>query len=111
MTIDFQNKRYKLCLSKIFNFVNYSDKHCSKETEITDGYDINDDEVNPQLTSRIVREITMDGNTQMDTLKYDMIKIMINRLIECTGETFDFGTTLAFNTLYDEGFLIEIEIN
>ena len=117
--ISIQDKKYCLDINRISDFVNYSDSHLAKESEIIDTYGINNDAVTTNykgidVVSKSIREVTTQGNVQLDNIRYDLIKTLITQIM---GFDYDenkykneipFGLEIALNTLIKEGFLIEI---
>ena len=74
------NKIYAMNLQKIADFCLVSDKLKNKESEVTEGYEVTD-ENGPELVSKVVREIKTNGNPQNDTIKYDLIRIFIDTVL------------------------------
>lgn len=109
------DKEYCLDIKAILNFINYSDTHSNKETEIVDRYE-KDENKNLSSTEKTIREITSYGNTNMDNISYDLIKILLGQVLswgydtgqtETEIETIPFGLKIAINTLLKEKLLIE----
>jgi len=120
MVIELEGKSFYLDLKKILDFVHYSNKHPLKESEITDLYQT-DEEVakdSPEafgVTTKTIRETTSFGVSQIDNIRYDLVKTMLMQVLEFGYEETDkidnipFGLEVAINTLITEGFLKEIE--
>lgn len=114
--IRISGKEYAIDIKKIFEFVNYSDKSTSSEQEITDGYEMIDDgKGSLKQTSKVIRELKTPGNSQIDNIKYDLVKSLISMLLtfDDTDRDYDeddlpFGVKITLNTLIAEGFLYEI---
>lgn len=107
------DKDYYLDIKAILNFINYSDTHSNKETEIIDRYE-KDENKNLSSAEKTIREITSYGNTNMDNISYDLIKILIGQVLSwgydselSEMETIPFGLKIAINTLTKEKLLIE----
>lgn len=105
--IEVGGKFYIFDLEKIYKFINYSDNASAKEKEILDSYE------DGKIVGKTIRELTTPGNTQIDNIKYDIVKTFIIQIITYEGEVMDlddvsFGTKLAWNTMVKEGFLKEI---
>lgn len=105
------DSEYVLDLKAILNFINFSDSHNSKESEIIDRYE-KDDNKTLSVAEKTIREITSVGNTQMDNISYDLIKILITQVLsygydlETNSLTnTPFGFDIAFNTLINEKLL------
>lgn len=101
------DKIYTFDIDRIMRFVNYSDKNPSKETELLDSYE------KGELLSKTVRELTTPGNTQIDNISYDLIKMFIGQIITYDNMVEDlrelpFGMKLAVNTMLKYKMLIEI---
>jgi hypothetical protein len=99
----------KICLT--------SDKEKSKDTEITEGFEKLEDGSLVQ-TSKIVREVNSQGNMQNDTIKYDLLKTLLNVVLDKNIMSFgnleaemevDFSFNLAFNTLRKLEIIYEIK--
>lgn len=108
----FDNRRWRIDLQKL-------ESYCFKEdsqTEITEGYDTTDGDM--KATSKVIREIKAPGNSQDNTVRYDLIKMFLTVILNKTQPVFgaidreqslDFSFNVAFNTLLNEGILIEIK--
>ena len=113
-TLTFNGKYYSLNMDRISQYCLVSSEKPSNESEITEAYDY-DENGEFRLTSKINREITSPGNSQGDMFTYDLIKMLITKLIECplpvySNETqTDFGFAVAFNTLVSYGMIEEIK--
>ena len=103
------NSIYAMNLQKIADFCLVSDKLKNKESEVTEGYEVTDDN-GPELVSKVVREIKTNGNPQNDTIKYDLIRLFIDAVLASEGilPEMTIGAKIAFNTLLDNGFIYEI---
>lgn len=103
------NKIYAMNLQKIADFCLVSDKLKNKESEVTEGYEVTDDN-GPELVSKVVREIKTNGNPQNDTIKYDLIRIFIDVVLGAEGilPEMTTGMKIAFNTLLANDFIYEI---
>ena len=103
------HKIYAMNLQKIADFCLVSDKLKNKESEVTEGYEVTDDN-GPELVSKVVREIKTNGNPQNDTIKYDLIRIFIDVVLgaESILPEMTTGMKIAFNTLLENDFLYEI---
>ena len=103
------NKIYAMNLQKIADFCLVSDKLKNKESEVTEGYEVTD-ENGPELVSKVVREIKTNGNPQNDTINYDLIRIFIDVILSADGilPEMTIGMKIAFNTMLENDFLYEI---
>lgn len=111
--IVFRGKKYALNLKEIKKFC--FDGDCGRETEIVETY-VMSPEGEPSLDTKQSRDFK--SNSQQDTIRYDLIKMIISVLI--TNEsiadayegdvdnTMDFASALAMNTLLEANILYEI---
>lgn len=102
-------KTYVLDLDSVYDFINFSSTHDSKEKEVVTSY------VEGKVDEKSVRELTTPGNSQIDNIKYDLVKMLIIQVLTYDEKQVDsldnmpFGTQLAFLTLINEGFLVLVE--
>ena len=109
--LSINGKKYYFDVNAIMDWcLSCSQSPPQKETEINEGYDINDDGDLVMMT-KVVRESKVN-NTQDDTIRYDFIKMLINPFL---GEVFNYDNInynmsliVMYNTLIKMGFLIEI---
>ena len=107
--ISIENKYFAFNFEKIQKFINYSDKAITRETEILDTYE------GSAQTGKTVRELTTPGNSQIDSIYYDLVKTFILQIITYEGEFSDLeslpmGMKLALNTMIAFGLLEEINM-
>lgn len=111
------DKKYAFDLEKIKNFCLTSDKEKGGEVEVMEVHEPDGNGV-LSLASKTVHEVKGTGNPQNDTIMYDLIKSFVVSLLdtdirgtfaqEVVG-SMGFSTKLAFNTMINMGFLIEVE--
>ena len=103
------DKFTKMCLT--------SDNEKSKDTEITEGYE-KDDNGSMTQVSKIIREVNSQGNMQNDTIRYDLIKTLLSVILDKKIMNFgslenelmyDFSFNIAFNTLLKAGIIYQME--
>ena len=103
------DKFTKICLT--------SDNEKSKDTEVTEGFE-RDENDNFIQTSKIIREVNSQGNIQNDTIRYDLFKTLLTIVLEKKIMSFgtlenemqyDLSFNIAFNTLIKEGIIYEIK--
>ena len=110
--ITINGKCYAFNLTKICDFITKQTGKDVKETEIIDSY--NFEGKKKELAGKTVREASTFG-TGLETIVYDLIKIVVIQVIAFDSEEdialddLPFGTKIAFNTLITEGFLYEIQ--
>jgi hypothetical protein len=111
------NRKWGVDIDKFTKICLTSDNEKSKDTEITEGFE-KDDNGNITQTSKIIREVNSQGNMQNDTIRYDLFKtllsIILDKKVMSFGSLenelkFDFSFNVAFNTLIKEGIIYEIK--
>jgi hypothetical protein len=105
---------YYLDVKAILNFISYSDTH-SKEIEIIDKYE-KDENKNFNTAEKTIKEITTSGDSNMDNISYDLVKILVGQILswgydvdptEQDNQNLPFGLKVAFNTLIKEKLLLK----
>ena len=105
-------KKYRFNINKIVEFFNVSGKNKETVKEVTDtlalpeDYD-SDKENSLILESRIVRQVNSNGDTNIDNIKYDLIKLFITTIL--SSQQINFGIDIAIQTMINEGLMEEIE--
>lgn len=108
--ITIEGKTYVLDLEQVYDFINFSSTHESKEKEVITNFT-----EAGIVDERSVRELTTPANSQIDNIKYDLVKMLIIQVLTYDEkeieslEAMPFGTQLAFLTLINEGFLVLVE--
>ena len=111
------NRKWGVDIDKFTKICLTSDNEKSKDTEITEGYE-KDDNGNFTQTSKIIREVNSQGNMQNDTIRYDLFKTLLSVILDKKVMGFgsleneiqyDFSFNIAFNTLLKEGIIYEIK--
>jgi len=127
--IPFFASNYALDLNNICDFINYADKNESKEVAITDASAENipiDSEgvrdmgeigsISKNMTTKEVREVRTHANQQMDSLRYDLVKMLLTMLLTKgaidedgdIGLCTDWGMGTVANTMIAHGFIKRI---
>lgn len=81
----------------------------TKEMEISNAYEAQPDG-ELVLASKIEHETKLSGNPQNDMMIYDIVKLMVERLLN-NADLDSFGDYLSFNTLVNWGIIIEVKRN
>ena len=95
-----------------------SERENGSTMEITEGYEKTDTESGLLPVSKVIRELKAPGNTQNDTIRYDLYKSFLSVVLEKeflvfgsaedeAKHSFNFG--IAFNTLVKYGILVEVK--
>lgn len=105
--LTYNDKKYAIDLNVLKKVCLLSDVGGKKkDSEITESYEINDSG-DMELTTKIIRDVDSERNTQGDMILYDVVKLFILKLLE--NEHDGFSTSIALNTLIMCGILIEIK--
>ncbi len=111
------NRKWGVDIDKFTKLCLTSDTEKSKDTEITEGYE-KDDNGDMHQVSKIIREVNSQGNIQNDTIRYDLVKTLLSVVLEKKVMSFgtvenelqyDFSFNIAFNTLLNAGIIYEIK--
>ena len=92
-------------LNKICEFIQYSENHKIKETEIIDTIDNSLEQSDGERILKTVRDTIMASNQQVDNIRYDLVKTLLLTIIESNvdfsneEDKFTIGEQLAINTL------------
>lgn len=110
------NRKWGVDIDKFTRLCLTSDNEKSKDTEITEGYE-KDENGSMMQVSKIIREVNSQGNMQNDTIRYDLVKTLLSVILDKKMMTFgsledelkyDFSFNIAFNTLLKAGIIYEI---
>lgn len=106
------DNNYMLDLDAIMDFV-FADSDKSTNTEITESYEGANNDLS--LRSKTLREVQNGDNTNVMTIRYDFIKVLLDNVFnyypiedELTGED-EFKVNIVMNTLLNNGMLKEIK--
>lgn len=92
-------------LHKICEFIQYSDSNKIKETEIIDTIDNSREQSVDERILKTVRDNITSANQQIDTIRYDLVKLLMLTVIESNidmsdeNAIFSVGEQIAINTL------------
>lgn len=121
--IDFEGKTYAIDVEKLVKVATKTNETIKDKTKVeTWGY-ASDGENEPEfkVVQKEVSESTSDGTETYSTIRYDLVKNLLNLIVSpiaddngnvmriTSFEDMFFGQMLAFNTLLNEGIIIEIE--
>lgn len=112
--VKFLGRSYAIDLMAVRKYCLGDLSECSRkcDIEITSGYELA--ERNLVQTSKLIREVKSDSDSQYNLLVWDIVKSFIINLldsVESLGEEdfeFSFSNALAFNTLVKAGILVEV---
>ena len=110
--ISYDGHFFAIDTQALIDYCLVSEDKTIRDNEITEGYEkLSEDDEVLTLTSRVVRENTGASNPQNDMITYDVIKMFLSIVLGQGDEDKPFENisfALAFNTLSQMGFLVEI---
>lgn len=112
----FNGRAYRLDLKRMNAYVFASQKERNSETEVVEVYGTDpDSSTGLAVTNKSVRDLKSNGNAQMDSFKYDFLRMMYDVMCdtaamgeEDNGE-YSVGFAIAVNTFISEGFLVPVD--
>lgn len=114
--VTFLGKSYAIDMEAVRHYclgiLSESERKC--DTEITSGYEMSEGGEGLVQTSKLIREVKSDNDSQENLLVWDLVKSFIYNLLDnvpSLGEDdfeFSFSNALAFNTLVKAGILVEV---
>lgn len=107
--MDEEMRAYVLNLENIINFIFDSGNEDGNDSEITELYVMDDDTKSMTLSTKQMREIKSKEITTNQTVRYDMVKMLLDRLMDIENEELTLGETIVINTLLTEGLISEIK--
>lgn len=105
------DKSYVFDINKIMEFCFDLVDERTNDSEITESYVVNEENNKLEVVSKQVREIKGSDNTSKNTIRYDMIKMFIDVLVNAdNGEQrpLTFGEAIIINTMINENLIREI---
>lgn len=121
--IEFEGKTYAIDVEKLIKVATKTNEGIKDRTKVeTWGYASDgDNEPEFKVVQKEISESTSDGTDTYSTIRYDLIKNLLNLIVSpiadengnvfriTSFEDMFFGQMLAFNTLINEGIIIEVE--
>lgn len=104
--------KYVLDLENIMKFVFETDTQRDSESEITEMYLLDEESKDMVLNTKQLREVKGGDATQKSTIRYDMIKMFIDTLLDLDvseHSQWSFGEALIFNTMAENELIKEIK--
>jgi hypothetical protein len=106
--------KYVLDLENIMKFVFESDSPRDSESEIIEMYSLDTDSKDMLLNTKQLREVKGGDGAQKATIKYDMLKMFIDTLLDLDvseNSQWSFGEALIFNTMAENELIKEVKEN
>lgn len=92
-------------VDNIMKFVFESDMKRDTDSEITETYIADENDGDMVLTTKQYREVKGGDNTSKQTIRYDLIKTMLEMIADMDFNAQTFRESLIFNTLCNEGII------
>lgn len=102
-------RAYVLNLENVINFIFDSGNEDGNDSEITELYVMDEETKSMALSTKQMREIKSKEITTNQTVRYDMVKMLLDRLMDIENEELTLGETIVINTLLTEGLISEIK--
>ena len=99
---------YMLDIENIIKYVFDTDS-VNSDSEITDLCVMDDENKNLMLSTKQVREVKSSDDSNKQTIKYDLVKMLIMGLMEMDADNATFGDVMLMNTMLNEGLMKEID--
>ena len=96
-------------LERIVDFVFDNEHGSNGDSEITELYIMDDKSKNMQLSTKQLREIKGNDITPQQSIRYELVKMMLDNIIAIEGEEATFGNSVVINTMLSEGLITEIK--
>ena len=104
------NRAYILNLENIIDFV-FGDDERNGDSEITELYVMDEETKNMTLSTKQMREMKNGDDSNYQTIRYDIVKMLMDRLFDIENEELTFGETVVVNTMLTQGMITEIKEN
>lgn len=104
------NRAYILNLENIIDFV-FGDDERNSDSEITELYVMDEGTKNMTLSTKQMREMKNGDASNYQTIRYDIVKMLMDRLFDIENEELTFGETVVVNTMLTQGMITEIKEN
>lgn len=98
-----------LNLNNIIDFIFNSDNEKCGDSEITELYSYDGDSDKLSLTTKQLRELKSHDFTPHQSIRYDLVRIFIDKLLDLEDEEITFGQAIVINTMLKENLISEIK--
>lgn len=101
------DEKYVLDLENIINFIFSNNDSVSTDSEFVDVYSA-DEANNLILNQRQIREVKNGDATSKNTIRYDLVKMFIEYLMDADFNEPSFGETVVLNTMLNEELIKKV---
>lgn len=102
------DEKYVFDMNAIIGFI-FGQVESEKETEVVDLYNLLEDSNDLILTQKQIRETKEGDTTAKSTIRYDMVRMFIEHIMNADFTEPSFGETIMFNTMLNEGLMKKID--
>jgi hypothetical protein len=102
---------YILNMENIVSYIFDDSNDKDSDSEITELYVMDENTKNMTLSTKQMREIKSKEITTHQSIRYDMVKMLLDRLMDISDDELTLGETVVINTLLTEGLISEIKEN
>ena len=74
-------------------------------------YVMDEDNKNMQLSSKQLREVKGNDITPQQSIRYELVKMMLDNILMIDDEDMTFGNSVIINTMLSEGLITEVKEN
>lgn len=104
---DNSNEKYVLDLGNIINYI-FDQNETTNDSEFVDVYNV-DGNNNLVLNQRQIREVKNGDTTSKSTIRYDLLKMFIEYLMDADFTEPSFGEAMVLNTMLNEELIKKID--
>ena len=102
-------RAYVLNLENIIDFIFGSGNEYGNDSEITELYVMDDETNSMTLSTKQIREVKSQEITTNQSVRYEMVKILLDRLMNIESDELTLGETIVINTLLTEELISEVK--
>ena len=103
------NRAYVLNMENIINFVFEGEREKNSDSEITELYVMDEKTKSMSLSTKQLREVKNSEMTEYQSIRYDLVKMLLTRVFDIENEELTLGETIVINTMMTEGLITEIK--
>lgn len=104
-----ENVGLVLNLQNITDFIFNDDDEKNGDSEITELYSYDEETEKMALTTKQLRELKSHDFTPHQSIRYDLIRIFLERLLNIENEEVTLGESIVINTMLKEKLITEVK--
>lgn len=98
---------YFLNLDNIFNYIFDNGTVEKNDSEITELYVMDESTKKMTLSTKEMHEVKSNGLTTNQTIRFELVKMLLERLLDMENSDMTLGDTIVVNTLLLEDLITE----